>query len=117
MRGLARNSDFQTFSFLEADMKRESAYQARLIKRIQSLLPQCYILRNDPSDNQGIPDLLILYNDKWAMLEVKLSERAAIQPNQDYYIDRFGDMSFASFIYPENEEQVLYDLQSAFRAG
>jgi hypothetical protein len=94
---------------------REVAYQAKLIKRLQVLFPECFILKNPPSENQGIPDILILFRDRWAMLEVKVSTR--IQPNQIYFIDMFNEMSFAAFIHPQNEEQVLYDLQSAFGAN
>lgn len=94
-------------------MKSEAAYQAKLIKKLQTLFPNCFILKNDPSERQGMPDILILFNNLWAMLEVKLSQTAPIQPNQEYYVDMFNDMSFASFIYPEIEEQVLNDLQFA----
>jgi hypothetical protein len=94
---------------------RESKYQADLRKRIENLLPGCLILKNDPTVLQGIPDLLILHNDRWAMLEVKVSEHAPTQPNQPYYVDRLDAMSFASFIYPEIEEDVLHELQLAFR--
>jgi hypothetical protein len=48
------------------------------------------------------------------MLEVKDSAKAKEQPNQDYYLKRFGDMSFAAKIFPENEEEVLTALQKAF---
>lgn len=98
-------------------MKSESIYQANLIKKIQMLFPDCFILKNDPSENQGIPDLLLLFGNTWAMLEIKLSKDAVIQPNQMYFVDMFNRMSYASFIHPENEEQVLYDLQTAFGAN
>ena len=94
-------------------MKNENIYQAELIKKIESLIPGCFVLKNDPNYIQGIPDLLILYGDKWAMLEVKRSERDKHRPNQDYYIDRFGEWSYSSFIFPENEEVVLNELQQA----
>lgn len=74
----------------------------------------CIVLKNDPDYIQGIPDLIILFNDKWAALEVKKSEHASHRPNQDYYVDIMDQMSFASFIYPENKEEVLYELQQAF---
>jgi hypothetical protein len=48
------------------------------------------------------------------MLEVKLHRSAGVQPNQQHYVEQMNGMSFAAFIYPENEEIVLHDLQSAF---
>lgn len=92
----------------------EATYQSRLIRHIIDLIPGCVVLKNDPNEIQGIPDLLILYQDKWAMLEVKLSHRSKIRPNQEYYVDVFGTMSYASFINPENEEEILNELQHAF---
>jgi hypothetical protein len=52
----------------------------------------------------------------WATLECKSSEDASTQPNQEYYIERLGEMSFAAYIYPENEEEVLNALQQAFES-
>jgi hypothetical protein len=92
----------------------EAQYQYRLIKKVEKLLPGCFILRNDPRHIQGVPDVLILYKNKWAMLEVKLAGDANIQPNQEYYVGLLNDMSFASFINPQNEEEILGDLQHAF---
>jgi hypothetical protein len=92
----------------------ETQYQTKLIKKLKTLLPNCVIIKNDPSYMQGVPDILILFNDRWAMLEIKLHGGAAVQPNQEYYVDMFDGMSFASFINPENEEDVLHDLQQSF---
>lgn len=92
----------------------ENQYQYKLIRKINELLPGSVVIKNDPTFVQGIPDLLVLYRDSWAMLEVKRSEKAVTQPNQEYYIAMFDDMSFAAIIYPENEEEVLGALQSAF---
>lgn len=91
----------------------ESKFQSDLIKDIRDILPGCIILKNDPNYLQGFPDLLILYKNRWAALEVKRSSRASHQPNQDYYIHLANEMSYASFVYPENREEVLYDLQQA----
>lgn len=96
---------------------KESAYQNRIIRKLSDLLPGSVIIKNDPEYIQGIPDLLILYLSKWAMLEVKTSADSAIQPNQDYYVDLFNTMSFAAFIYPEIEEEVLHDLQRSLCSG
>jgi hypothetical protein len=78
------------------------------------MFPECMVILTDPSYIQGLPDLLILYGKKWAMLEVKTSMKAVIQPNQTYYVNMLDQMSFASFISPEVERDVLSDLQQAF---
>lgn len=95
-------------------MATEKVYQAKLIKTLEKLLPGCFIVKNDPAETQGIPDILILFRKQWAMLETKRSTAASKQPNQDYYIKKFGAMSFASFINPQSETQVLAALKSKF---
>lgn len=95
---------------------KESEYQANLIKRIKKLLPDSIILKNDPGYKQGIPDLIILNGQRWATLECKKSKEARHQPNQDFYVETMNEMSFSSFIYPENEKEVLDGLQKALRA-
>lgn len=97
-------------------MKKESQFQAKLIYRLREMLPGCIVLKNDANYIQGFPDLTILWNNKWALLECKRSSDARKQPNQQYFIDRGNEMSFARFICPENEEEVLHDLQQAFGA-
>lgn len=96
---------------------RESTYQAGLIKRLKIRFPTCIVLKNDSAYIQGFPDLTILYHQRWAALEVKAHPSAPLQPNQQYYIDELGEMSFAAVIYPENEEAVLDALQQAFESG
>jgi hypothetical protein len=96
---------------------RERDYQAQLIQRIERMFPGSVVLKNDTAYLQGVPDLLILYEDKWAMLEVKTSANAPTRPNQDYYIELFDRMSFAAYIWPEVEEDVLNELQHTFRFG
>lgn len=92
----------------------EATYQANLIRKLKRLFPGCEVLKMDSQYQQGTPDLLVLWCDQWAMLEVKASASARCRPNQKYYVERFGRMSFASFIHPENEEEVLLALQEAF---
>lgn len=92
----------------------ESHYQALVVKKLRRMFPGCVILKNDTEYMQGIPDLTILFRDRWAILEVKVSEQAPLRPNQAYYINALSRMSFAAFIYPENEEEVLRELQHAF---
>ena len=94
----------------------ESKFQADLIKDIKNMFPGCVVMKNDSSYIQGIPDLLVLYNDRWASLECKKSEGARKQPNQEYYVEKLDSMSFSRFIFPDNKEEVLRELQSAFQA-
>lgn len=98
-------------------MAREGTFQADLIKELKDIFPGCMILKNDPDYIQGVPDLLILYNDRWAMLECKRDKFAKHRPNQDYYVNKLDRMSFASFIFPENKEEVLHALQRSFQSG
>lgn len=93
----------------------ENKFKTNLIDELEEMFPGCMVLHLDPNEVQGIPDLLILYKDKWAVLEGKKHRNAPHQPNQDYYVDVMNRMSYASFIYPENKEEVLDELQQAFR--
>lgn len=97
-------------------MKNENKFQSDLIKDIKERFPGCYILKNDPNYIQGIPDLLILFKNMWAALECKKSSKANKQPNQDYYINELNKMSYANFISPQNKEEVLNELQQAFKS-
>ena len=94
---------------------KESKFQKELINKLYNLFPGCFIQRNPPNQTQGVPDLLILFGSKWAMLEVKASESAPARPNQPYYVEQFSRMSYSAFIYPENEERILMELKDAFR--
>lgn len=93
----------------------EGKFKAELKQELRSILPNCMIVQLDPTYIQGIPDLLILWKDKWASLECKRSENADRRPNQEYYVDLMNRMSFSRFIYPENKEEVLHELQQSFR--
>lgn len=90
----------------------ESGFQDRLIDKIENLFPGCMVFKMDQI--QGIPDLLVLYKDKWASLECKRSASAKRQPNQEYYVGKMNEMSFSRFVSPENKEEVLYELQQVF---
>lgn len=92
----------------------ESRFQANLIKELEKKFKGCIILKNDANYIQGFPDLLILYKNTWAVLECKKDEHSIRQPNQDYYIDLLGEMSFARFVWSGNKEEVLNELQQTF---
>lgn len=114
-----------TFDFLRVKRERkgeksmgknENEFQSKLIKELKVRFPGCIVTKLDANHIQGIPDLLILWNDRWAVLECKKSAKAKHQPNQDYYVKRLDEMSFSRFIFPENKESVLDELQSAFQS-
>lgn len=96
-------------------MPPEGLFKTKLIKEIERLFPGAIVLKNDPAFIQGIPDHLILYGDQWAAFEAKAHEYSRRQSNQEYYIKLLGEMSFASFVYPENKEYFLDELQRTFR--
>lgn len=93
-----------------------NGYMTLVKERLKREFPGCIILRNDPHSNPtGTPDITVLYGDRWASLEIKGSEKAHHQPNQGFYVDKMDGMSYAAFIYPENEERVFSELQSALQ--
>lgn len=94
---------------------KESQFQSGLIKDLKNRFEGCIVIKNDANYIQGIPDLLILYEGRWAALECKRTEKSKHQPNQDYYVERMNSMSFARYICPKNKQEVLNDLERAFR--
>lgn len=97
--------------------KLERNFQSGLIKDLKTIFPGCIVMKNDASYIQGIPDLLVLYKDKWATLENKKSAKAHKQPNQEYYVGVMDEMSFSRFIFPENKNVVLKELERFFNEG
>ena len=95
--------------------KLESKFQKELIDEVKERYPGCVALKNDSSYIQGFPDWTILYKDKWAVLEVKKERRANKQQNQEYYVNKLNGMSFSRFVFPENKDEVLEDLDTIFK--
>lgn len=95
----------------------EKDFQAKLIKEVKERFEGCIVMKNDASYIQGIPDLLVLYGDRWASLECKRSAKASKRPNQQYYVDKMDSMSFSRFICPENKEEVLDELEHSFKSN
>lgn len=104
------------YIFWREAMKKENAFQSELIRKIKDRFTGSIVLKNDSSYKQGIPDLTVLYKDKWAALECKKDDKASHRPNQDYYISKMDEMSFARFISPENEEDILDEMDAAFKS-
>lgn len=92
----------------------ESNFQSKLIRDLKEEFPGCMVLKNDPNYIQGVPDLTVLYKDKWATLECKKSVNAKKRPNQEYYVGKMDEMSFSRFVCPENKEDVMNELRKAF---
>ena len=92
----------------------ESGFQDKLVRDLKDLFPGCMVFKMDQM--QGIPDLLILYKNKWASLECKQFSRAKKQPNQEYYVGRMNEMSFSRFVCPENREDVIRELRETFES-
>lgn len=105
---------FLVVILLSRSKRKESGFQDGLRKDLEELLPGCMIFKMD--QQQGIPDLLVLYQDKWFSLECKQSKDANHQPNQDYYVDEMNRMSFSRFIYPENKGEILNEIRRSFKA-
>lgn len=95
-------------------MRKESDFQKELIGELRDRFEGCVITKLDANYIQGIPDLLVLYKNKWATLECKKSSRATHRPNQDRWVERLDKMSFSRIIFPENKEEVLNELQQSF---
>lgn len=95
-------------------MRLERDFQPKVIKRLKEEFPNSIVMKLDPTYIQGIPDLLILYQDKWACLETKRCATASRRPNQEFYVKELDGMSFARFVSPENLEEVIYELQQTF---
>lgn len=93
--------------------KKESEFQSNLIDELKERFPGCIVVKTDAGFIQGIPDLIILFNDKWAMLECKKNKDAKHRPNQDYYVNLLNKLSFSAFIYPENKESILDGMEKA----
>lgn len=95
----------------------ERDFQPTVIKELEGLFPGCLIMKNDSAYRQGVPDLLVLFQNRWALLEVKKSYKSFLedqQPNQEYYVNWAQQNSFGAFIYPENFREVLGDLVRFF---
>lgn len=93
---------------------KENKYQAHVIQRLKTEFPGVFVLKNDPNYIQGMPDITVLFENKWATLEVKRCQDASHQPNQDYYVKQMNQIGFSRFIFPENEDDVFVELSEHF---
>ncbi len=65
--------------------------------------------------SRSMPDMIILAPAcYWAALEFKRSKNSPHRPNQDHHIERLRKKGYATFVYPENLEVVLDELEILF---
>jgi hypothetical protein len=98
-------------------MAGENRFEHHIIKKLRLAYPGAVIIKNYGNYLQGFPDRLILYGPHWAAFEVKADYSSSHRPNQDFYIQKLNRMSYASFIYPQNELEVLHAIQQTLRPG
>ena len=96
--------------------EKESNIQKRIIDRIKTMLPGAIVLKNDPNYIQGIPDLSVMWENKWCMLEVKRYENSSKQPNQEYYVNKADWMSYGRFISSDNEDEIINEMFDYFNS-
>ncbi len=101
---------------MSKNTKLEKDFQSKLIKELKKMFVGCMVMKLDSSYIQGIPDLLVLYGNKWVSLECKRNAGASKRPNQEHYVKLMDKMSFSRFICPENKEEVLNELQQTFKS-
>lgn len=94
---------------------KESMFQRKFIQELHARYPSCWTEKADPGYRQGTPDLRFYHGRFWAAFEMKRSKKEPHQPNQDEYVARLDQMSFARFVYPENMEEVLEELDFAIK--
>lgn len=94
--------------------KLESEFQSRFIDAIKKRYPGAMCLKNDANYIQGIPDWTVLFGERYAVLEIKKDADAPARPNQPYYVELFGKMAYSAFVYPENADMILAELDVHF---
>lgn len=98
-----------------AQKKKENRFQHEVIQELKERFPGCVVMKNATGFKDGFPDVTVYIGERWAMLECKRERGARKRPNQKYWVDKMNKMSFARFIFPENREEVMNELQQAFR--
>jgi hypothetical protein len=104
----------ETRSAKKPPSQKERNFQAAVIRSLREIFPGAIVLKNDASYLQGVPDVLVLHDDRWGALECKVDQGASFQPNQEYYVEKMNDMSFAAVIHPGNKDKVFDALQRTF---
>jgi hypothetical protein len=97
------------------EMQLESEFKKQVKQRIRERFPNLDLdFINTKPYNRSMPDTFVIGPWAWAALEFKRSALAAQQANQDYHIERLNRKGYATFVFPENLEEVLDDLEGVF---
>lgn len=97
-------------------MKRESKFKSDLYKEIRERFPGAEVVVNDPGYIQGFPDATVyLPNGKYFLLEGKRECKSSRQPNQGYYVEQSPLCKNARFVYPENKEEIMEELERRYK--
>lgn len=92
----------------------EKDFQKDFIHKIKTLLPNSIAIKNDANYLQGFPDWTVIDGPRVYVFEAKAFKKANRQPNQEYYINAINAAGgFARFVYPENMQEVLDEIQRA----
>lgn len=96
-------------------MRKESSFKTGLYNEIRNRFPGTEVVPNDPGYVQGFPDATVYFpNGRYFLLEGKRTSKAARQPNQDYYVNESPLSDNACFVYPENKEEILNELERRY---
>lgn len=94
----------------------ESKFQKEFTDALEEKFPGCLIIKGNSSYRQGLPDWLMLHQDNWAAFEIKRNKNAKRSDSQSYYVNKMNDMSYASFVDPENYREVISEVQQTLGA-
>lgn len=96
-------------------MAEESALQTKLANALRALGAK--VIKQDPTigRQRGIPDLLVLKDGWWGMLECKAHRNSPKRPGQQEWIDWCNSQSYGRFIYKENYDDILNELKEILK--
>lgn len=118
MREETRRSAKTDLGFLKRDRSpKESDYKRKLMKKLRQI-PSSYWYSHQAGSIRGISDIIGCVNGVMVVLEVKRSleeyrkksPRTALQ--EKFLSNIRSAKGYGSFIYPENEEKILSEIQN-----
>lgn len=93
----------------------EASFKVKAKQEIMKRFPDLDLdFINSGINDRSMPDLFIIGPNFWAALEFKRKKHSSHRPNQDHHIARLNKKGYATFVYPENLEEVLNGLEELF---